>query len=157
MFQETPENDLLKLLEKTHEGKSILSKFKTSGSLDNTDRNRLCRVIIQSELEPDPTKFIPSHNLVSWSRNIALIFNKEDPSTYYVPYYRANGIAKVAAGKLQDCYNYTKRSYRKKGIIPANSKSKPSSVTADDQRESIQHKLINSQDLDLTNGMYTKK
>ncbi|KAF5274922.1 hypothetical protein FQR65_LT16833 [Abscondita terminalis] len=121
--------DLLRFLNKTNEGKHLLTAYQSTGLLDNTARRRLCSLIINNELSNDVHVRVTSTRLHHLAHEITTIFKKEHAATYFIPYISYGpGLKRAAKGKLLDCLNNKRREYRKFGIINSSRRSSTSST-----------------------------
>ncbi|XP_061705731.1 uncharacterized protein LOC133516791 [Cydia pomonella] len=114
-IQQSKDNKLLDLLQSSAEGKIILSLHKDDGLLSSSSRRRICNIIIKHLLGDDPSKTnIPSSVLFDMASQIKEVFNKENISTYFIPYINNKKlkIRRCAKGKLYDCLQNRKREYR---------------------------------------------
>ncbi|XP_061712673.1 uncharacterized protein LOC133521620 [Cydia pomonella] len=112
-IQQSKDNKLLDLLQSSAEGKIILSLHKDDGLLSSSSRRRICNIIIKHLLGDDPSKTnIPSSVLFDMASQIKEVFNKENISTYFIPYINNKKlkIRRCAKGKLYDCLQNRKGS-----------------------------------------------
>lgn len=133
--------ELYRILRTTNDGKSLLSKYKESGLLNNADRRRLCNVII-GQLKDDAQKKLTSSRLYELAYDIPKIFNKENSSVYFIPYTTITTKHKISAkGKLLDCYRQRRRQFIKSGVISEYSKRQASTSTSNPGSPRIVYKI----------------
>ncbi|OXU17248.1 hypothetical protein TSAR_013511 [Trichomalopsis sarcophagae] len=127
---------LLKYLKKTTIGKEILKAYekskKAKGLLPRTVRSKLVRLVITREKDwlfkdinetQKLEKFIITRERFQILANeIAHIFEKESPATYYIPFAQKGKLKSLASGKLWHHYNYTKDCLRRADLLERQSK-----------------------------------
>ncbi|KAL4720806.1 hypothetical protein ACJJTC_006795 [Scirpophaga incertulas] len=103
------------ILNQSLDGRNILKFHKEEGVLSSNSRRKLCNLIIYDLLQEDINIRIPHEILFKYAQEIKSIFNKENASTYYVPYINNQKmkIKACAKGKLVDCLHNRKRDYRR--------------------------------------------
>lgn len=106
------ENDVVKRLKLTAEGKLLLKTYEKDG-FDNKYRLRLSACIICAEYGADTNKIIPPIRFKELSRQIKQAFFNEDESIYYVSAFTLRGgKTLIAKDKLYDKYISINRELR---------------------------------------------
>nr|XP_018908187.1 PREDICTED: uncharacterized protein LOC109037819 [Bemisia tabaci] len=106
------------VLTKSSDGRGVLKWYKDRGSLVARKRNTLVKIIIDKELDIDPSVGIKGERFEALARAIVALFPTECSETYYIPRH-VDTLQKVkpARGKLYDRWINKRRQLRSEGII----------------------------------------
>ncbi|XP_055916388.1 uncharacterized protein LOC129949141 [Eupeodes corollae] len=121
------------ILNKTEQGKALITNYKKNNNLKPEDRTNVVRKIIQHYTENN--KNLSVKGCAKLAEQIVSIFPTEQKATYYVPGVKRG----PPKGKLYDRYRGQRRAMKKLGVYecPSTSNAKKTKVQADVVEEDI--------------------
>lgn len=95
------------LLEKTAEGRSVLRRVQErDGVLDKPLRSALVKALLTPHFQNDPERIWRREEFTRLSQDIARLFIRETPQTYFSAYSKAHNwaVRQNSGGMLYDCF-----------------------------------------------------
>ncbi|KAJ1519025.1 hypothetical protein ONE63_011369 [Megalurothrips usitatus] len=124
-------------------GELLENVYKSQGSLNDSNRSSLAKIIINYETSGDFNKRLSTEQASVIASKIVEKFPSELLSTWYRTEQRSNGTGKIVKGRIMRRFYTQRKSFRKLGVLIHSDESDTDEETVDD---------VNGNDEDASNS-----